>query len=91
MTVGTDGIDFPGVAGFAGGFGRKTLRAFGKKLMEAIVRHAPNESPRLESALRELDTGSSACVRSFAVADECTFRAGPTPIDAYAVQVPLAV
>jgi Icc-related predicted phosphoesterase len=48
------GIGFAGVKGFAGGFGRGTLGAWGEDIIKRFVQEAVNETLKLESALARL-------------------------------------
>jgi Icc-related predicted phosphoesterase len=48
------GVGFAGVKGFGGGFGRRTLGAFGEKIYKDFVQAAVDESLKLETALRTL-------------------------------------
>jgi Icc-related predicted phosphoesterase len=48
------GIGFAGTKGFAGGFGRSTLGAWGEEVTKLFVREAINEALKLESALARL-------------------------------------
>ena len=48
------GIGFAGVKGFAGGFGRATLGAWGEDIIKKFVQEAINETMKLESALARL-------------------------------------
>jgi Icc-related predicted phosphoesterase len=50
------GVGFAGVKGFAGGFGRGTLGAWGEEVVKLFVREAVNETLKLESALARLRT-----------------------------------
>lgn len=50
------GIGFAGAKGFAGGFGRGTLGAWGEKTVKAFVQEAIDEALKLESALARLRT-----------------------------------
>jgi Icc-related predicted phosphoesterase len=50
------GIGIAGTKGFAGGFGRATLGAWGEPAIKAFVQEAVNESLKLESALARLRT-----------------------------------
>lgn len=50
------GVGFAGVKGFAGGFGRSTLGAWGEEAVKAFVREAVAESLKLEAALARLRT-----------------------------------
>lgn len=51
-----EGIGFAGTKGFAGGFGRGALAPFGEPLIKEFVKHAIDESIKLENALRTLTT-----------------------------------
>jgi Icc-related predicted phosphoesterase len=48
------GIGFAGVKGFAGGFGRGTLGAWGEPVVKQFVREAVDETLKLEAALARL-------------------------------------
>jgi Icc-related predicted phosphoesterase len=48
------GIGFAGVKGFAGGFGRATLGAWGEEVIKRFVQEAMNETMKLEAALARL-------------------------------------
>ncbi len=48
------GVGFAGVKGFAGGFGRATLGAWGEDIIKKFVQEAVNETLKLESALARL-------------------------------------
>jgi Icc-related predicted phosphoesterase len=50
------GVGFAGVKGFAGGFGRGTLSAFGEPVVKEFVREALEEAMKLEAALLRLRT-----------------------------------
>jgi Icc-related predicted phosphoesterase len=47
-----EGVGFAGVKGFAGGFGRGSLGAFGEPILKAFVQEAVDEALKLENALR---------------------------------------
>ncbi len=49
-------VGFAGVKGFAGGFEKYLLGAFGEKATKAFVLEAVNEALKLENALKKLDT-----------------------------------
>jgi Icc-related predicted phosphoesterase len=51
-----DGVGFAGVKGFAGGFGRRALGAWGEKITKDFVHEAINEALKLEAALARLRT-----------------------------------
>ena len=50
------GVGFAGTKGFAGGFGRRALGAWGEKIIKDFVHEAINESLKLEAALNRLRT-----------------------------------
>jgi Icc-related predicted phosphoesterase len=50
------GVGFAGTKGFAGGFGRGMLGAWGEELIKRFVQEAINEELKLESALARLRT-----------------------------------
>jgi Icc-related predicted phosphoesterase len=50
------GVGFAGVKGFAGGFGRRALGAWGEQIIKDFVHEAINESLKLEAALARLRT-----------------------------------
>ncbi len=60
------GIGFAGARGFAGGFGRGTLGAWGEKPVKAFVQEAIDEAMKLESALARLRTESRVAVLHYA-------------------------
>jgi Icc-related predicted phosphoesterase len=60
------GIGFAGARGFAGGFGRGTLGAWGEKAVKAFVQEAVDEALKLESALARLRTESRVAVLHYA-------------------------
>jgi Icc-related predicted phosphoesterase len=61
-----EGVGFAGVKGFGGGFGRGSLGAFGEPLFKAFVQEAIDESLKLETALRKLDTPSKVVLLHYA-------------------------
>ncbi|HYH37743.1 MAG TPA: metallophosphoesterase [Azospirillum sp.] len=60
------GVGFAGVKGFAGGFERMMLDAFGEPAIKAFVHESVNEAMRLESALRQLETERTVVVLHYA-------------------------
>lgn len=56
------GVGFAGVKGFAGGFGRRALGAWGEKIIKEFVHEAINESLKLEAALARLRTPQKIAV-----------------------------
>src|SRR6185369_8159098 len=51
-----DGVGIAGVKGFAGGFGRASLGAWGEPAIKLFVQEALHEAMKLESALAKLRT-----------------------------------
>src|SRR3954463_3120319 len=51
-----EGVGIAGVKGFAGGFGRGSLGAWGEPMIKAFVQEALQEALKLESALAKLRT-----------------------------------
>ena len=51
-----DGVGFAGVCGFAGGFGRRMLNAWGEPLIKQFVQEAIDHAVRLEQGLTKLRT-----------------------------------
>ncbi len=60
------GIGFAGVKGFAGGFGRGTLGAWGEPAVKQFVQEALDEALKLESALARLKTARRIAVLHYA-------------------------
>ncbi len=60
------GVGFAGVKGFAGGFGRGTLGAWGERAVKQFVQEAQDEALKLESALARLRTPSRIAVLHYA-------------------------
>lgn len=56
------GIGFAGVKGFAGGFGRRQLGAWGEKIIKDFVRESMEEALKLEKALTRLRTPQKVAV-----------------------------
>src|SRR5204863_9104377 len=52
----SEGVGIAGVKGFAGGFGRGSLGAWGEPAVKMFVQEALNEAMKLESALAKLRT-----------------------------------
>jgi Icc-related predicted phosphoesterase len=51
-----EGVGFAGVCGFAGGFGRRMLNAWGEPLIKQFVQEAIDHAVRLEQGLTKLQT-----------------------------------
>ncbi|MEX2570973.1 MAG: metallophosphoesterase [Gemmatimonadota bacterium] len=51
-----EGVGFAGATGFGGGFGRRTLGAFGEKIYKEFVQAGMDEALKLETALKTLHT-----------------------------------
>jgi Icc-related predicted phosphoesterase len=60
------GIGFAGAKGFAGGFGARTLSAFGEPAIKQFVAEGVDEAVRLETPLRALGTERSVVVLHYA-------------------------
>jgi Icc-related predicted phosphoesterase len=60
------GIGFAGIKGFAGGFGRGTLGAWGESSIKRFVQEALDEALKLESALARLRTPDRIAVLHYA-------------------------
>ena len=65
-TYETHGIGFAGVKGFAGGFGRYALGAWGEDIIKGFVHEAVNEALKLESALARLRTARKVALLHYA-------------------------
>jgi Icc-related predicted phosphoesterase len=61
-----EGVGFAGVKGFAGGFGRGALGAWGEASVKAFVHEAIEEALKLENALARLRTPSRIAVLHYA-------------------------
>ncbi len=57
-----EGVGFAGVCGFAGGFGRRMLNAWGEPLIKQFVQEAIDHAVRLEQALAKLQTDRRVAV-----------------------------
>jgi Icc-related predicted phosphoesterase len=60
------GIGFAGAKGFAGGFGRGTLGAWGERTIKSFVQEAIDEALKLEAALARLRTDRRIAVLHYA-------------------------
>jgi Icc-related predicted phosphoesterase len=61
-----EGVGFAGVKGFAGGFGRHALGAWGEDAIKAFVHEAVNEALKLEAALVHLPLRRRVAVLHYA-------------------------
>lgn len=61
-----EGVGFAGAKGFAGGFGRGTLGAWGEPAIKSFVQEAVNEAMKLEAALARLRTTRRIAVLHYA-------------------------
>jgi Icc-related predicted phosphoesterase len=61
-----------GVKGFAGGFERAMLQAFGEPVIKAFVQEAVNEALKLEAALAQLDLPTKVVLTHYAPIAETT-------------------
>jgi Icc-related predicted phosphoesterase len=59
-------LGIAGVKGFAGGFEKGMLQAFGEPLVKAFVQEAVNEGLKLEAALAQLDLPKKVVVMHYA-------------------------
>ena len=66
QSVEIEGVSFVGVKGFAGGFGRGMLGAFGEPAIKAMVAESVNEALRLENAMRKVPAGRTMVVLHYA-------------------------
>jgi Icc-related predicted phosphoesterase len=76
------GVGFAGVKGFAGGFGRGTLGAWGEPGIKQFVQYALDEALKLESALARLRTPQRVAVLHYAPISE-TVQGEPLEIYPY--------
>lgn len=60
------GVGFVGVKGFAGGFGRRMLGAFGEPAIKAMVAESVSEAMRLENAMRQMPNERTLVVLHYA-------------------------
>ena len=60
------GVGFAGVKGFAGGFGRRALGAWGEDIIKKFVHETINEALKLEAALARLRTPQKVGVLHYA-------------------------
>jgi Icc-related predicted phosphoesterase len=61
-----DGVEFVGVKGFCGGFGRHRLQPFGERLLKTFIHHSIAEVVRLESALERCRSERRVAVLHYA-------------------------
>ena len=80
--VEVNGVGFAGVKGFAGGFGKATLGAFGEPIIKAFVQEALDEALKLENALRKLATPVKVAVLHCSPTAE-TIQGEPLEIQAF--------
>ncbi|WMT90604.1 metallophosphoesterase [Pelagibacterium sp. H642] len=74
-----DGVDFVGVKGFAGGFGRYMLSSFGEPAIKAMVSESTHEAMNLENALRHVESDRVLVVLHYAPIPE-TLQGEPVEI-----------
>jgi Icc-related predicted phosphoesterase len=77
-----NGVGIAGVKGFAGGFGRAALTAFGEPMIKAFVQEALDEALKLENALRRLATPVKIAVLHYAPTVQ-TIEGEPLEIQAF--------
>ena len=80
--VEVNGVGIAGVKGFAGGFGRAALTAFGEPIIKAFVQEALDEALKLENALRRLATPVKLALLHYAPTHE-TIEGEPLEIQAF--------
>jgi Icc-related predicted phosphoesterase len=61
-----NGVGFVGVKGFAGGFGRRMLSAFGENAIKTFVAEAMSEAMRLENAMRTVSSSRAVVILHYA-------------------------
>jgi Icc-related predicted phosphoesterase len=76
------GVGFAGVKGFAGGFGRRALGAWGEKIIKDFVHETINESLKLEAALARLRTPQKIAVLHYSPV-QATVEGEPLEIVAF--------
>jgi Icc-related predicted phosphoesterase len=76
------GVGFAGVKGFAGGFGRRALGAWGEGIIKDFVHEAINESLKLEAALARLRTPQKIAVLHYSPI-QATVQGEPLEIVAF--------
>jgi Icc-related predicted phosphoesterase len=59
-------LGIAGVKGFAGGFEKGMLQAFGEPMVKAFVQEAVNEALKLEAALAQLEIGKKVVLMHYA-------------------------
>ena len=65
-------LGIAGVKGFAGGFGKGMLQAFGEPTLKAFVQEAVNEGLKLEAALGQLEIEKKVVLMHYAPIPETT-------------------
>ena len=73
------GVGFVGVKGFAGGFGRRMLGAFGEEAIKTFVAETMNEAMRLEIAMRAVRAERAVVLLHYAPIED-TVRGEPPEI-----------
>jgi len=61
-----NGVGFAGIKGFIGGFGPRTLQAWGERTIKRVVHESVEESLKLEGALAKLRTRSRVVLMHYA-------------------------
>ena len=64
------GVGFAGVKGFAGGFGRRKLGAWGEASIKSFVREAIDEAQKLDTALARLRTDRMVAILHYSPIEE---------------------
>ena len=76
------GVGFAGVKGFAGGFGRRALGAWGEPIIKSFVHETINEALKLEAALARLRTPQKIAVLHYSPI-QATVQGEPPEIVAF--------
>jgi Icc-related predicted phosphoesterase len=76
------GVGFAGVKGFGGGFGRRSLGAWGEEIIKKFVHETIEESLKLESALARLRTPQKVAVLHYSPI-QATVQGEPPEIIAF--------
>jgi uncharacterized protein len=71
-------LGIAGVKGFAGGFEKGMLQAFGEPAIKAFVQEGVNESLKLEAALAQLDVEKKVVIMHYAPIRETALGEDPT-------------
>jgi Icc-related predicted phosphoesterase len=75
-------LGIAGVKGFAGGFGKSMLQAFGEPAIKAFVQEGVNEALKLEAALAQLDVPKKVVIMHYSPIPE-TVEGEPVEVKPY--------